>query len=115
MEERLGVIALGEEAELKRFLLCSAPLGQEELRDCTLSITAGPQSTGVWGYGSGCRMFDMVKVEFRRGFVYLHHPVALVASIILARAAQLVHAEECEVPVAFFQVERYPQGVYTEP
>lgn len=115
LAEELGIIAVCDEKELKHFILCSAPLGQEGLNSWELCITAGPQNTGVWGYGSGCRMFDMMKVEFRRGFIYLHRPVALIASTLITRAAQLVHAEECEMPVPFFQSERYPQGVYTEP
>ncbi len=114
LENELGIIAVRDGKEPKHFILCSAPLSQDGLNNWELSITAGPESSGVWGYKSGCRMFDMVKVEFRRSFIYLHRPVALTASIFIARAAQLVHAEECEVPVPFFQVERYPQGVYEE-
>ncbi len=112
-----GAIGLRQAGERAFFALWDRiPSGKRTIfePEAVLTILAGPERSGRWGYGNGCYMIETAKAKLRSSLgsheFWLESPAMKVISQILLRAAELtVNSERAQ----YWESDRYPKGDYT--
>lgn len=81
-----------------------------------LKITAGPQFTRSWAYGSGNLIVEIIEAETPSGMggISLLSPAIKLVSLVLLRAHQLVTDPNCVKPRRYWEAEMFPDRDYTD-
>lgn len=111
-----GFIGLFQDNDKSIFvLLQSLPKEANDFHvDPVIKIKVGPETTGEWAYGRGCKIREVIVTTFREQELRLDHYLSPLAVTAMLIASKMAIKDEC-LSDEYWEVDKNPERKYSAP